>query len=62
MEIMFSPGEKKSVKVDVSMSFPVEKYKEELKDEADELQLGFFREKSDSEPRTVEIMSGLSEI
>ena len=50
MKIKFSPGEKKPVKVSVSMSFPVEKHKEELKDEIDEMQISLFTEKPAEEP------------
>jgi hypothetical protein len=40
--VKFSPGQRKLVKVDVKISFPVEKVKENLEDEVDELQLSMF--------------------
>lgn len=42
IKIKFSPGERKPVKVDATMTFPVEKHKENLADEIDELQISLF--------------------
>jgi hypothetical protein len=42
LSVKFSPGQRKPVKVDVKISFPVEKVKENLEDEVDELQLSMF--------------------
>ena len=42
LSVKFSRGRRKPVKVDVKISFPVEKVKENLEDEVDELQLSMF--------------------
>jgi len=49
LSVKFSPGQRKPIKVDVKISFPVEKVKENLEDEVDELQLSFFTDKGDGE-------------
>jgi len=49
LSVKFSPGQRKPVKVDVKISFPVEKVKENLEDEVDELQISMFTEKEIAE-------------
>jgi hypothetical protein len=47
IKVKFSPGERKPVKVDATMTFPVEKHKEELKDEVDEMQISMSTDVGD---------------
>ena len=49
LSVKFSPGQRKPVKVEVGITLPVEKVKENLADEVDELQLSMFTDKGDSE-------------
>jgi hypothetical protein len=49
LSVKFSPRQRKPVKVEVGITFPVEKVKENLEDEVDELQLSMFTDKGDSD-------------
>jgi len=42
VKLEFSPGENKPIQIKTSISFPVDKYKRELKDEVDEKQLSLL--------------------
>jgi len=57
LSVKFSPGQRKPIKVDVKISFPVEKVKENLEDEVDELQLSMFTHDGDG-PKAGEIAQG----
>jgi hypothetical protein len=59
LSVKFSPGQRKPVKVEVGITFPVEKVKENLEDEVDELQLSMFMDKGNSE-KTGEIAQKLT--
>lgn len=49
LSVKFSPGQRKPIKVEVGITFPVEKVKENLEEEVDELQLSMFTDKGDSD-------------
>ena len=57
LSVNFSPGQRKPVKVDVKISFSVEKVKEYLDDEVDELQFTMFNDEGDG-PKAGQIAQG----
>jgi hypothetical protein len=50
MKVRFSKGEHKPVSVSGQMTFPVEKHKENLAHEIDELRISLFSQKPEKEP------------
>lgn len=57
LSVKFSQGRRKPVKVDVKITFPVEKVKDNMEDEVDELQFTMFTDEGDG-PKAGEIAQG----